>query len=228
MSAPVPGPPLLRASVIVDYQNVHLTGSKLFYPNDALHEHLVHPGHFANQLMTVRNANVRDLATKARVCRVNVFRGLPSPKHDPEGYAFNNSHKSEWERGSVVTVNHRPLKYKYQYDAVGQRVHDIHGNEVVTGKQEKGIDVLCALAMVQEAARDDVDLVILASQDTDLEPSILAARDLGSAKVETVSWFDSGTPWGSREIRVKPAVWNTRLNKETFDRCVDMTNYTTR
>jgi uncharacterized LabA/DUF88 family protein len=93
--------------------------------------------------------------------------------------------------------------------------------------QEKGIDVLCALAVVREAADPDIDLVILCSQDTDLEPALDEAIALGSAKVETASWFDPASPHSSREIR--PArgtrIWNTRLNATAFAACRDRNVY---
>lgn len=48
---------LLQAVVVIDYQNVHLTGHELFSKGQGLakHEDLVHPLHFANQLLLSRN-----------------------------------------------------------------------------------------------------------------------------------------------------------------------------
>ena len=37
----------LRAVLVIDYQNVHLTGAGLFEPHQPPHEHLVHPLHYA-------------------------------------------------------------------------------------------------------------------------------------------------------------------------------------
>ena len=50
--------PDLRTAVIIDYQNVHLTGAGVFEPYQPPHEHLVHPLHFANQIITCRSAKV--------------------------------------------------------------------------------------------------------------------------------------------------------------------------
>ncbi|HEY4420939.1 MAG TPA: hypothetical protein VGN22_15560 [Pseudonocardia sp.] len=61
-------------------------------------------------------------------------------------------------------------------------------------KSEKGIDVLCALAMVREARSPDVDLGILASHDSDLEPALDEAIALQYAKVETFSRSDPAQP----------------------------------
>ena len=44
------------ALVIVDYQNIHLTAHELFAPaGTPKHETLVHPLHFANQVVGERN-----------------------------------------------------------------------------------------------------------------------------------------------------------------------------
>ena len=51
----------LRASVIVDYQNVHLTGHNCFDASQRLarHDTLVDPLLFAQQLIVARNASQR-------------------------------------------------------------------------------------------------------------------------------------------------------------------------
>lgn len=88
----------------------------------------------------------------------------------------------------------RPLRYLYRYDDQGRPLRDREGNRVVAGVQEKGVDVLCALALVREAASAENDLVILASHDTDLEPALDEAVEQGHAKVETCQWFRSDRP----------------------------------
>jgi len=47
--------PDLRATFVIDYQNVHLTGVGVFEPHQPAHQHLVHPLHYANQAVTYRN-----------------------------------------------------------------------------------------------------------------------------------------------------------------------------
>ena len=89
--------------------------------------------------------------------------------------------------------------------------------------QEKGIDVLCALALVREVRT--ADLVILASQDTDLIPAINEATVLRLGKVETCSWYLKGNH-SSREIRSELVpVWNTRLDLNNFDKSRDINDY---
>jgi len=68
----------LRAAVIMDYQNVHLTGAGLFEPNTPKHECLIHPLHYANHLIQARNKNQRQGLPAARVERVLVSEALRS------------------------------------------------------------------------------------------------------------------------------------------------------
>jgi len=144
---------------------------------------------------------------------------------DPKPYARNQAPKAQWERDRRVEVTLRPLKYSYQRDLDGQIATDTDGRKLVTGKAEKGVDVLCALALVREARREDVDLAILASQDTDLEPALDEALGLQSAKVETFTWTDPSRR--TRQLRPSGGrtIWNTRLGEAEFQRCTDRTTY---
>lgn len=220
--------PDLRAVVVMDYQNVHLTGQGLFQVSRHLppHEALVHPLHFANQLLRARNAAQKPGMDHATLLRVLVYRGLPSAEHDPKPYARNLAQRAEWEKDDRVQVHLRPLKYRYDRDAAGRPLVGSDGKRVVTGKDEKGVDVLCALAMVREARMPDVDLVILASHDSDLEPALDEALALRSAKIETCCWFDPTQPGGTRQLRpTARTIWNTRLGETAFKNCWDLTNY---
>ena len=164
----------LRTTIVVDYQNVHLVGHGLFVSNGSLaqHETLVDPLLFAQQLLRVRNEHQKPDMPLAVPRRVLVFRGLPSPEHDPDGYRRNQAQKAHWERDKRVTVTYRPLKYEYERAADGHPASDVYGRKIVKSKREKGIDVLCALAAVGGSQDAATDLVILASSDTDLAPGV--------------------------------------------------------
>ena len=209
----------------MDYQNVHITAADGFNPGRPRHESLIHPYRYANALIAERNSRQRDGQPLAELARVRVFRGLPSPEHDPEGYARNMAQQDQWGRNFKIRVTQRPLKYDYQWGSDGNKVRDIHGNPIVRGKREKGIDVLCAVAVLEEAAHHDCDLVILASQDTDLIPALEAAQAKGAAKIETASWFVPRNHSASKELQLERRLWNTRLNREVFEASVDPNIY---
>ena len=128
----------LQAVVIIDYQNVHLTGHGLFACSryNPRHEALVDPLHFANQLISARNQAQRPGMDHATLCHVYVYRGQPSAEHDPKRYARNQAQKAHWERDRRVTVQLRPLKYRYERDGCGRPLIDADGKRVVTGKDE--------------------------------------------------------------------------------------------
>lgn len=231
---PVPTPPrtpaapiALRTSVVVDYQNIHLTGRDLFpcSRHRPTHECLIDPLNFANQLLRARNARQLPGYPAAALGDVWVFRGQPSAEHDPNDYARSQAQKSQWERDRRVHVHLRPLKYTVERDARGEPVRDVHGHKIVKDKKEKGVDVLCALSLVREAMRPDIDLVIIASHDSDLEPALDEALRLGVAKVETMRW----SPPDRHVYELRPStttqVWNTRLDEQAFQSCWDRTRY---
>lgn len=215
----------LRAAVVIDYQNVHLTGVNLFKKGLPLHEYLVHPLRFATKLIEQRNATQKQGFPPAVLTKVLVFRGLPSATYDAGPYGRNLAQKSAWERDPRVEVTHRSLKNKVARNGDGAKVKDESGDYIIESKQEKGIDVLCALALVQQASRNDIDLVILCSQDTDLEPALDMVLTERSAQVETFAWFDPKQFW-SKSIRPsKGNIWNTRMDQAAFSASCDPNLY---
>lgn len=130
----------LRAVIVVDYQNVHLTGHGLFDTSRHAppHEYLIDPLLFAQQLLLTRNAAQRPDMAAAVLRRVLAFRGQPSAAHDPKPYARNQAQKAQWERDRCVKVTLRPLRYDYLRDADGRVATDGAGRKTVTGKQVAG------------------------------------------------------------------------------------------
>ncbi|SNS61366.1 NYN domain-containing protein [Micrococcales bacterium KH10] len=203
------------AKMVIDYQNIHLTGHGIFAPNGvAKHESLVHPLHFANQWLAVRN---HVFATQAmakgeepvayELTKIVVYRGLPSNSENPNGYRRNQAQQSEWTRDPRVEVVHRGLRYSW-----------VNGEKHA---QEKGVDVLVALDFVRSADRGDADAVILASHDTDLEPALAAAFESGKVSVETAGWK------GCRILKVPgQRVWHTSLHGAHFVQARDRKDYT--
>jgi hypothetical protein len=215
----------------VDYQNVHLTAHGLFakHAGFPVHESLIHPLHFANQVIRARNSRQLPGHAHAELAKVLVYRGEPSPEHDPNGHRRNQMQKAQWERDPRVQVTLRPLKYEYQHDALGRPATDPLGRRILNGPpREKGIDVLCALALIREARRPETDVVVLAAQDTDLIPAIDEAIQLGSAKIETFSWYEPSRAQGRQQLRPSSgkSIWNTRLGGKEFTNCKDTNDYT--
>lgn len=174
----------LQAVVVIDYQNIHLTGRDVFAPQGtSARDCIVHPLLFAEQVLAKRAERIAIHALKnpgtpptpnVELKSVRVFRGQPSNKKNPTLYSASQAQRSEWTRDKRVEVHYRTLRYRQE-----------RGVEVV---QEKGVDVAVALELVRAADRAEGTLVILASHDTDLEPALDAAADSGNALVETAGW----------------------------------------
>ena len=202
---------MLNAAVLVDYQNVHLTSLEVFDSDDESRSSSLNPLLFATCLIEERNSRVKDERLLAKLKRVEVYRGLPSSIHDPIDNARNLEQKRRWMEDPRVQVTLRPLKYS--------RTRPSKANASSKGyvvKREKGIDVLCALAVVRNAQSPDIDLVVLASHDSDLEPALEEAVLLSpETKIETASWFNPSTKkgWIRLNPRVSTPIWNNRLGR---------------
>ena len=207
----------VRMAVVIDYQNVHITAAELFLPGRPIEESLIDPFRFAKQLAKARNT---DGLHEVEISRVEVFRVIPIPADDPDGYRRNLKQKSQWEYGhrNLVTVTLRPLKYSWEW---------IDGKEtpIRSSRREKGIDVMCALALVRLARSGHYDVVTLASRDTDLAPALDEAHELHVAKVEAAKWYDPSNRRTFGNIKTDARLWTTSMNRDHFTASLDPTNY---
>lgn len=197
-----------RVALLIDYQNIHLTARDTFAPpGTTAQATLVHPGLFADQLMSHRASRQGDPDQAAAVLeRVLVYRGAPSNVHDSRLYAASQAQRAEWTRDRRVQVHYRPLRYPRNWPTDAAR--------------EKGIDVLLAINLVRLSTDPDVDVVILATHDTDLEPALEMAAASGRAKIETAGW--------ANRKRLRPQgrnLWHTALDGTHFVASRDRRNY---
>lgn len=210
---------MLRAAVIIDYQNVHLTGVDLFAAKRDPRSNPLNPLLFATNLIAERNSRITDKRILASLTRVEVYRGLPSSVHDPRDNASNLEQQRLWTQGNRVTVTHRPLKYTGTKNSATSQ-----GSRGYLTKTEKGIDVLCALAVVRNTQSPLIDLVIMASHDSDLEPAVEEAVRLSDrTKIETASWFNPKVKqgWVRMNPRTPQPIWNNRLGKSVMESSTD-------
>ncbi|MFL6240063.1 MAG: NYN domain-containing protein [Actinomycetes bacterium] len=144
--------------------------------------------------------------------QVRVYRGLPTNKMDPKGYGINRRQAAAWRKvePARVEIYLRPLQY-------------LPGKE----PREKGIDVALAIDFVMMATRDEYDIGVLVSADTDLKPALDAVYDFkGAAKPwpMVMGWhgpYDQRRITGSG-IRKVPCIW---LEQTPYETCRDHTDY---
>lgn len=201
-------PSSLTVAVYMDYQNIHLTGHGQYTPDgQARHLTLVHPLHFAAQVMSARRTLMGTGYQQAKLVRVVAFRGLPSNSRQATFYRRSQAQQSHWTRDRRVEVILRPLRYPEEWPA--------------KPAQEKGIDVLLALRLVQAAQNHEADILILATHDTDLEPAVAMAESFGSVQIETAGWARCRRLRGGNGGRR-----HTPLDGLAFERCRDIKDYT--
>lgn len=205
---------MTRVAVFIDYQNTYM-GARRAFGLDGVDfvQGQVHPlrlGIAVTQLGRAVDAH-RELKV------VHVFRGEPSSLHSPKGLAACQRQVRFWKAQNCVNPVTRPLKY-YENE------RDSHGQVTKWRSQEKGIDVLIALAMVTGADKDEYDVAVLMSADTDLVPAVEQVLDTGK-RVEVAAWY--GSRIRSRLSLPHSNVWCHWLDQSWYDRLHDPTDYTT-
>jgi uncharacterized LabA/DUF88 family protein len=88
--------------------------------------------------------------------------------------------------------------------------------------KEKGIDVLIALAIALGAERDEYDVCVLFSADTDLLPALEQARSAGK-RVEVAAWKPAQ---GYARRLSLPGMWCHYLNRDDYEQLADRVDYT--
>lgn len=204
-------------AVVMDYQNVHMTGADVFRPNQPRENSLISPYKFGLQLIAAKKES---LGEDFKLSRVEVFRGLPRPDDPSGGYRRNNTQKDAWEREGegIVSVTLRPLKYRFEV-ANGVK------SPIWESAVEKGVDVLCALALCRLARCGQYDVVVLASRDSDLIPALDEAASYRKAKIETVKWYSHSVPATRSSLKTQQRLWTTSLKETHFLASLDSHNY---
>lgn len=212
----------MDTAVVIDYQNVNTCAAKLFpdIANRSNLDNFVNPLDFAKQAINFRN-RFRASSTQLNLARVSVYRGLPSAVLDPHENSLNQIQKKKWEhqgQGQLELI-HRDLSYRWTDNS---RVPGAKRNRDYAVREEKGIDVLCAIAVLRYLQDPGIDAVILASIDSDLEPALEEGRRVAPNKtLETLSWHLPGAPGGKNRIGAKLGVWNTGLPEAIYRRVLD-------
>lgn len=193
--------------LLIDYQNIHLTARDRFAPpgTDA-RATLVHPTAFAERTLRIRATAAPGAA---EIVSIALFRGVPSNARQPLLYAASHAQRAHWTRDARVCVHYRTLRY---------------GNWPKEPPREKGVDVHLAIELVRAAyLTSEVDVAIVATHDTDLEPALAMAAASGRIGVETVGWACA------RRLRVPGhALRHTTLGRPDFLAARDTRDYWSR
>lgn len=166
-----------RVVVFIDYQNVYRRGRDAFFDHDL-------DGYQYGQVDPVKLAqHLVDVGRGDRVLKeVRVYRGIPTNKRDPKGYAAARRQLSVWDKSApTLTYITRELRYS-----------SLEPGGYQGPPQEKGIDVALAVDFAVMAARKEYDVGVLFSVDTDLKPAIEYTQEQhrawGKPRAEVAAW----------------------------------------
>jgi hypothetical protein len=196
-----------KVAVFIDWQNVYKTAREAFGLGDMPSEH----GNFSPFRLSRILAAANGRGSEAELTCVEIFRGLPSQKHDLIGYSANRRQAAAWvaEQPEIVVPRMRPLRYPYNYP-----------NEPAV---EKGVDVQLAVSAIEATLRKRCNVAIIFSHDTDLLPvPETIARLAGVGHVETASWV---SPWFQGRLRPKPEVYHHQISEKVFEMVETPVNY---
>lgn len=184
-------------AVLLDFQNVHLTGHGLFGGGCEPYRCVPDPIRVADLIASRRK---RPSAATA----IRVYRGQPHPQHQPTPAAANDAQASQWTRDRRVQVIRRQLNYR---------------NWPNQPPMEKGIDVAIAVDLMHLAFRKQYDALVLFSSDTDLLPALETVVRLRLGHVEVACWA------GGKPLRFPgsnpPRPWCHSLSQDDWNATVD-------
>lgn len=198
-----------RTIVYIDYENAYRHAREFFH-NDEPGDDRTN-GHFKPRALA--EALCAEYARKfpagepLELISVQVFRGRPVQRYEPEAASAWNRQAEAWKADGVL-VNSAWL----HYDERGGR------------PREKGIDVLLALNVFRDAVGGSCDVAILFSRDSDFESVFDFVRGLPSPRpvVLTGGWLS-----GRKNSALhRPQAEQVLINPSTYDEsCADDAQY---
>lgn len=191
-----------RVVLFVDYQNVYSSARRAFHANAG-------PGRLGQTwplaIGDLICAKARPPGDR-RLEQVRVYRGVPSPRQDRTGSAASRRQMDAWRMDARVEIFPHTL------------LRSPDGS-----LREKGVDVHLAADLVDRAHRGLFDVAIIFSLDTDFEPAIEIARNLGVV-VEVAAWRSDRRRTDRRLVRNRN-IWCHWLNNDDYRRVRDRTSY---
>jgi uncharacterized LabA/DUF88 family protein len=230
---PAPIPERMKAIAFVDGQN-------LFYAAQEAFDY-----HWPNFDPAALTKSICD-AKGWDVTQVRVYTGMPERSEDPFWHHFWSAKKTAMTRQGVYVYT-RPLRYRDksmlldksvtfrlpdgQYLSKRTRLFDLGGREVPPGTEvsvrvgeEKGIDIRIALDVISLARESKYDVAIIFSQDQDLSEvvdEVIALAKSQGREIKLASAYPDGT---SNKRGINKTDW-IRIDKATYDKCIDPRDY---
>ncbi|MCH8877798.1 MAG: NYN domain-containing protein [Chloroflexi bacterium] len=189
-----------KVVVFIDYQNVKEDARRAFYePSDFHTRGQFDPLNYGKLICSKK--------PKRKLKEVRVYTGLPASSKDPQGYAARRRQIAYWKKIGV-TVKPRTLRYPPGWPD--------------DPEHEKGVDVALAVDFVAMAVREEYDIGVISTTDTDLRPAIEFVATLDNVIAEEAAWWNGF----QKQLSLPEShVWCHRLNKEDYEFAADFRDY---
>jgi uncharacterized LabA/DUF88 family protein len=201
-----------RVVVFLDWQNVYKGAREAFCAIGASHwQGQVDPVALAQHL-------AGDSPFDRKLHQVRIYRGQPDATRDPKSYAASLRQTTSWRQSPLVHLTMRTLRYPRGWPT---------SNRPGERPQEKGIDVALALDFVLMAVRQEFEVGILMSTDTDMKPALEAVAQMTPAqgtRAEVAAWSAVGQQNRRLAIRTRNLYCHW-VGKDVYDRIADSTDY---
>lgn len=205
----------MRVGVFIDGQNVTI-GCRYAFGHGNVHPLLL----------------ARELAGDGDLVEVRYATGIPDPAVDAERFETERR-RHELMLATDVVVLEKPLRYRWEWMIRDRSLPNPHRhrNEVRSARvksrnrgQEKGIDVWLALDALVMCTRRDLDRVVIATADSDLDlvPDYVRMIPINEdTEVVQARVLDD-----DRTLRQNPAYDETvAIDRAVFERCRDDFDY---
>ena len=186
--------------LFIDHQNMYGDVRDAYFDDDDHHaKGQFDPMHFGQRICQKK--------PKRELKEVRIYTGIPAASRDSQGYAARRRQIAYWKK-TGVHVKQRTLRYPPNWPDDPER--------------EKGIDVQLAVDFVTMAVRQEYDVGVIASTDTDLRPAIEFVATLDNVVAEEAAWWNAIQKQLSKPVA---QVWCHRLNREDYDLLSDLRDY---
>ncbi|GGI01308.1 NYN domain-containing protein [Arthrobacter liuii] len=184
--------PIQQVTVLVDYENMNRRARSLFggsTPQDLC------PRGMADTVVARRN----NKGLTCELVKVIVFRGRPA--QGQPGHTRFCTQDEAWRKDPLIETRYIDLVYS-------------RGTV-----REKGVDVALALAAATISASGTIDVLVIASEDSDLGPAVSHAKSNG-VRVETVIWDNlQGSANGAQKRAWEQQIYAHRLGIDEYRAC---------
>lgn len=190
-----------RVVVFVDWQNLYHGAKRAFFGGRGKGtDGQVWPDQIADIICAKKPPG-----GNRTVEQVRVYRGVASAEEDLVANAAARQQIAAWERYPHVDVFPHTLKRMTsrcpECGVVSERLG------------EKGVDVNLATDLIDLAHERHYDIGVVVSTDTDFEPAIMLAEELG-VRVENALWWTGERRKDHPLLRGE--IWHHRLNFEDY------------